>query len=64
MAAFGEPLERFFTEVLVMDENRELRQNRIALLQRIQRTLSRTAVLTELVVERAEPRGKEETESR
>jgi glycyl-tRNA synthetase beta chain len=60
IAAFADPLERFFTEVLVMDENNELRQNRIALLQRIQRTLSRTAVLTELVVDRAEHRKENE----
>ena len=56
IAAFAEPLERFFNEVLVMDEDNALRQNRIALLQGIQRTLSRTAVLTELVVDRAEHR--------
>jgi len=49
-------LEHFFAEVLVMDENRDLRQNRIALLQSIQRTLSRTAKLTEMVVDRAELR--------
>ena len=60
IAAFAAPLERFFNEVLVMDENNELRQNRIALLQRIQRTLSRTAVLTELVVDRAEHRRQQE----
>jgi glycyl-tRNA synthetase beta chain len=53
IAEFADVLERFFTEVLVMDENRELRQNRIALLQSIQRTLSRTARLTEMVVDRA-----------
>ena len=63
VAAFADPLERFFNEVLVMDENAELRQNRLALLQRIQRTLSRTAVLTELVVDRAEHRKKQEDES-
>ncbi|MDH3404773.1 MAG: glycine--tRNA ligase subunit beta [Acidobacteriota bacterium] len=56
IARFADVLERFFVEVLVMDENRDLRQNRIALLQSIQRTLSRTARLTEMVVDRAELR--------
>ena len=56
IAHFADVLESFFTEVLVMDENRDLRQNRIALLQSIQRTLSRTARLTEMVVDRAELR--------
>jgi glycyl-tRNA synthetase beta chain len=60
IAAFADPLERFFNEVLVMDEDNALRQNRIALLQRIQRTLSRTAVLTELVVDRAGHRRQQE----
>jgi glycyl-tRNA synthetase beta chain len=64
IAAFADPLERFFNEVLVMDENNDLRQNRIALLQRIQRTLSRTAVLTELVVDRAEHRRQQEDNSK
>lgn len=64
IAAFADPLERFFNEVLVMDENNELRQNRIALLQRIQRTLSRTAVLTELVVDRAEHRRQQEDDGK
>ncbi|MCZ6726589.1 MAG: glycine--tRNA ligase subunit beta [Acidobacteria bacterium] len=53
---FADVLERFFVEVLVMDEDRDLRQNRIALLQSIQRTLSRTARLTSMVVDRAELR--------
>lgn len=63
IAEFADVLEHFFAEVLVMDENRELRQNRIALLQSIQRTLSRTAKLTEMVVDRAELRkGSEDGE--
>jgi glycyl-tRNA synthetase beta subunit len=45
-------LDRFFVAVLVMDENIDLRNNRIAMLQSIQRTLSRTAELTAMVVER------------
>lgn len=56
IARFADVLENFFTEVLVMDENRRLRHNRLALLQSIQRTLSRTARLTEMVVDRAELR--------
>ena len=46
-------LDRFFVEVLVMDENLDLRNNRIALLQVIQRIVSRTARLTEMVVDKA-----------
>ena len=60
IADLAEVLDRFFIEVLVMDENRELRFNRIALLQSIQRTLSRTARLTEVVVDRAEHRKRGE----
>ncbi len=56
IADLAEVLDRFFVEVLVMDENRELRFNRIALLQSIQRILSRTARLTEVVVDKAEHR--------
>jgi glycyl-tRNA synthetase beta chain len=49
-------LDRFFVEVLVMDENPQIRQNRIALLQSIQRMISRTARLTEVVVDKSEHR--------
>jgi len=49
---FAEVLDRFFVEVLVMDENERLRHNRIALLQAIHRVLTRIARLTEMVVER------------
>src|SRR6185369_16519214 len=51
-------LDRFFVEVLVMAEDPKVRQNRIALLQSIGRTVSRTARLTEVVVDKAEARGK------
>jgi glycyl-tRNA synthetase beta chain len=51
-------LDRFFVEVLVMAEDPKVRQNRIALLQAIGRTVSRTAKLTEVVVDKAEARGK------
>jgi len=58
IAEFANVLDEFFVEVLVMDENRDLRFNRIALLQSIQRTISRAARLTEIVVDKAELRGR------
>ena len=57
----AEVLDRFFVEVLVMDENLELRQNRIGLLQSIQRMISRTARLTEVVVDKSEHRDRTAT---
>jgi glycyl-tRNA synthetase beta chain len=51
-------LDRFFVEVLVMAEDPQVRQNRIALLQAIHRSILRTARLTELVVDKAEARAK------
>jgi glycyl-tRNA synthetase beta chain len=51
-------LDRFFVEVMVMDEDPARRANRIALLQAILRTVSRTARLTEVVVDKAEARAK------
>ncbi|HMB55151.1 MAG TPA: glycine--tRNA ligase subunit beta [Thermoanaerobaculia bacterium] len=56
IAEFAEVLDRFFVEVLVMDEDRRRRRNRIALLQAIHRTLGRVARLTEMVIEKAEYR--------
>ena len=56
IAGFADGLDRFFVEVLVMDENVELRNNRLALLQSIQRVLSRTAELTRIVVDKSEHR--------
>jgi glycyl-tRNA synthetase beta chain len=50
-------LDRFFVEVLVMAEDPKVRQNRIALLQAIGRTVSRTARLTEVVVDKTEARA-------
>jgi hypothetical protein len=44
-----------------MDENRELRNNRLALLQTIQRMISRTARLTEVVVDKSEHRERGES---
>jgi glycyl-tRNA synthetase beta chain len=51
-------LDRFFVEVLVMAEDPKVRENRIALLQSIGKTVSRTARLTEVVVDKAEARAK------
>lgn len=51
-------LDRFFVDVLVMDPDPGVRRNRIALLQAIHRTVSRTARLTEVVVDKAEARAK------
>ncbi|MBW8875565.1 MAG: glycine--tRNA ligase subunit beta [Acidobacteria bacterium] len=51
-------LDRFFVEVLVMAEDEAVRSNRLALLQAIGRTVSRTAKLTEMVVDKAEARAK------
>lgn len=61
IADLADVLDRFFVEVLVMDENAELRQNRIGLLQSIQRMISRTARLTEVVVDKSEHRGRTAT---
>jgi glycyl-tRNA synthetase beta chain len=58
IAEFADVLDEFFVKVLVMDENRDLRFNRIALLQSIHRTISRAARLTEIVVDKAELRGR------
>lgn len=51
-------LDRFFVDVLVMDPDPRIRSNRIALLQAIHRTVSRTARLTEVVVDKAEARAR------
>jgi glycyl-tRNA synthetase beta chain len=53
IAELAPVLDRFFVEVLVMDKDEAVRTNRIALLQAIGRTVSRTARLTEMVVDRA-----------
>ncbi len=58
IADFAEVLDQFFVDVLVMDENPDLKANRLALLHSIHSTLSRTAHLTEMVVDRAEHRKK------
>lgn len=48
------PLDRFFAQVLVMDENESLRQNRLALLQRCRRVFWRIARLHEMAIERGQ----------
>jgi glycyl-tRNA synthetase beta chain len=50
-------LDKFFVDVLVMAEDEKVRRNRIALLQAIGRSVSRTARLTEVVVDRSEGRA-------
>ncbi|HEX9730495.1 MAG TPA: glycine--tRNA ligase subunit beta [Thermoanaerobaculia bacterium] len=47
-------LDRFFADVLVMDEDAGRRQNRMALLQSIRRIFWRTARIREMVAERPE----------
>ncbi|MFY9823056.1 MAG: glycine--tRNA ligase subunit beta [Thermoanaerobaculia bacterium] len=51
-------LDRFFVEVLVMAEDEAVRTNRLALLQAIGKAVSKTAKLTEMVVDKAEARAK------
>lgn len=58
IAGLAPVLDRFFVEVLVMAEDEAVRRNRLALLQAIGKTASRTAKLTEMVVDKAEARAK------
>jgi len=58
IAGLAPVLDRFFVEVMVMAEDEKVRANRIALLQAIGRAVSRTARLTEMVVDKAEARAK------
>jgi glycyl-tRNA synthetase beta chain len=51
-------LDRFFVEVMVMTEDEAVRTNRLALLQAIGKAVSKTAKLTEMVVDKAEARAK------
>ncbi len=46
------PLERFFSDVMVMDPDERLKQNRIALLQSIQSEILWLADLSQVVIER------------
>lgn len=53
IARLAPVLDRFFVEILVMDPDPAVRGNRLALLRSIHRIVSRTARLTDVVVERA-----------
>lgn len=55
MADLVDGLERFFAEVLVMDEDETRRANRMALLQSARRVFWRIGRIKEMAVERAEP---------
>ncbi len=55
MAALVPHLDRFFADVLVMDENDSLRANRIALLQACRRVFWRIARLKAMAVEKGDP---------
>ncbi len=54
-------LERFFVEVMVMDDDLEVRKRRLGLLAYIEQVLSGIARLTEVVVDREEHRRKHGT---
>ncbi len=54
IADLAKDLDRFFVEVLVMAENPAIKANRIALLQSIHRSLSKSALLTEMVVDKSQ----------
>ncbi|MGH9389386.1 MAG: DALR anticodon-binding domain-containing protein, partial [Vicinamibacteria bacterium] len=49
LSTLREPVDRFFDEVLVMAEDQKLRENRLALLKRLQSLFSRVADLSQLV---------------
>lgn len=51
-------LDRFFVQVMVMTDDEAVRTNRLALLQAIGKAVSKTAKLTEMVVDKVEARAK------
>mgnify|MGYP000968865658 CR=1 FL=1 len=51
VAALQEPLDRFFNSVMVMVEDRDVRENRLALLYRVAVMVKKVADLSKLVVE-------------
>jgi len=55
---FADPLDRFFVEVLVMDPDETIRRHRLALLDRIRRSLATIADLSAIVVDKAELRSR------
>ena len=50
-ARFGPAVDRFFTDVLVMAEDRVVRQRRLALLKRLERMILQLADVSEIVTE-------------
>ena len=50
-ARFGPAVDRFFTDVLVMAENRQLRGRRLALMKRLERVILQLADVSEIVKE-------------
>jgi len=48
LAGLRDPVDRFFDEVMVMDENRSLRRNRLALLKRLHGLFRRVADISRL----------------
>ncbi|MEO2197417.1 MAG: hypothetical protein ABGY72_15190, partial [bacterium] len=50
-ARFGPSVDQFFTDVLVMAEDDEVRLRRLSLLKRLERLISRLADVSELVRE-------------
>lgn len=48
LAALKEPVDNFFDQVMVNDENEELRRNRLALLAALQATMNRVADISRL----------------
>jgi glycyl-tRNA synthetase beta chain len=51
IVALRQPLDRFFTDVLVMAEDQQLRQARLSLLTMVRDTISSIADISEIVVE-------------
>jgi len=57
-AELKQPVDTFFDEVMVMDDNAELRRNRLALLQRVNTLCCGTAELGLLRVEESTTAGR------
>jgi len=52
LASLKDPVDTFFNDVMVMDENPELRANRIALLRELHGLMNRVADISKLAVEK------------
>jgi glycyl-tRNA synthetase beta chain len=48
LVSLSEPVDQFFADVMVMDENIELRNNRLALLQRLHQQMNLVADIGKL----------------